>query len=107
MQRAFRVARSLVLDLDQIARERLSEVFQRIERLDALKSELERIVSECSGGRATECRIVEALSRHSGDLHRFATTRAADGGCVVWTLSRLTPTNIGAGATRRHRFQTF
>ncbi len=52
-------------EIDRIAREHLSEVFQRIERLDALKSELERIVSECSGGRATQCRIVEALSHHA------------------------------------------
>lgn len=51
----------------EIARKHLNEVNQRIARLLALKSELERMVEVCSGGRIADCRIIETLADHSHD----------------------------------------
>jgi DNA-binding transcriptional MerR regulator len=45
-----------------IARARLGEVEQRIDILSALRSELERMISECALGRVAECRVIEALT---------------------------------------------
>lgn len=50
---------------DAIARGQLDSVIQRIERLQALKSELERMIAECTGGRVAECRVIEVLSDHA------------------------------------------
>ena len=50
---------------DAIARGQLDSVIRRIERLQALKSELERMVAECTGGRVAECRVIEVLSDHA------------------------------------------
>lgn len=50
---------------DSIARQQLHQVNRRIERLAALKSELERMVTECTGGRIAECRVIEVLKDHS------------------------------------------
>ena len=50
---------------DTIARAQLHQVNRRIERLRALKSELERMVAECNGGRIAECRVIEVLKDHS------------------------------------------
>ena len=47
---------------DAIARAQLIEVEQRIERLQALKLELQRMIEQCSGGRIANCRVLEALS---------------------------------------------
>jgi Cu(I)-responsive transcriptional regulator len=51
-------------DADRIARRHLAEVDIRIEQLSALKTELARIVRSCAGGRASECRVIEALADH-------------------------------------------
>ncbi len=50
---------------DAIARAQLAEVDNRLARLAALRSELERMVAQCAGGRIAECRIIEALGGHS------------------------------------------
>lgn len=49
---------------DAIAREQLTHVEQRIGRLFSLKIELERMVEQCSGGRISDCRVIEVLGNH-------------------------------------------
>lgn len=49
---------------DSIARTQLMEVEQRIERLTALKTELERMIAQCSGGHIADCRVIESLGDH-------------------------------------------
>jgi DNA-binding transcriptional MerR regulator len=51
--------------VDGIARAQLHQVMRRIERLHALKGELECMIDECGQGRISECRIMEVLSDHS------------------------------------------
>lgn len=52
-------------DADAIARRQLAHVEQRIRRLQSLKAELERMILQCSGGRISNCRVIESLSDHS------------------------------------------
>lgn len=64
---------------DAIARTQLREVEQRIERLQALKLELHRMIDQCSGGRIADCRVIEALSDHAlciSGSHRIAPPNA-------------------------------
>lgn len=49
---------------DAIARERLIDVENRIARLTALKSELQRMLEGCAHGRVDECRVIEILGNH-------------------------------------------
>jgi DNA-binding transcriptional MerR regulator len=46
----------------RIAKAQLTEVDQRMARLTALRSELERMIAACDGGRVEQCRIIEALA---------------------------------------------
>lgn len=48
-----------------IARTHLDDVKRRITRLTVLKSELERMITACDGGRVEQCRIIEILADHS------------------------------------------
>lgn len=48
--------------VDAIAREHLSEVERKIQDLQALRRELDSILSQCGCGTIAECRIIEALS---------------------------------------------
>jgi len=50
--------------VSDLARARLAEVNLRIERLNALKGELESMIDKCEGGRVAQCRIIEALADH-------------------------------------------
>lgn len=50
---------------DSIARTQLAQVEQRIARLTSLKSELERMITQCQGGPVADCRVIEVLSDHS------------------------------------------
>jgi DNA-binding transcriptional MerR regulator len=50
---------------DAIAKARLAEVEHRIASLTALRSELERMVTECACGRVAECRVIETLADHT------------------------------------------
>jgi len=56
-------------EIDQIAREHLRDVESRIERLQSLRAELERMISECTANRVAECRVIEVLSNHELCLH--------------------------------------
>jgi DNA-binding transcriptional MerR regulator len=51
--------------VDSIARAQLVDVERRIGRLRVLKTELERMIAQCGGGRVAECRIIEVLADHS------------------------------------------
>ena len=52
-------------DADRIARHHLAEVDRRLDSLTALKSELERMIRDCRGGRIADCRVIEVLSDHN------------------------------------------
>ncbi len=47
---------------DTIARARLEEVESRIARLEALKTELTRMIAQCAHGTAGDCRVIEVLA---------------------------------------------
>lgn len=49
---------------DSIARQHLDDVRDKIARLQALETELDRMVSGCPGDRDSHCRIIEVLSDH-------------------------------------------
>ncbi len=53
------------LEADAIARRQLKQVEQRLARLEALRTELQRMVQECSGGQTADCRVLEVLRDHS------------------------------------------
>ena len=46
----------------RIATRHLQEIKERIERLSALKAELERMIEACRGRKTSECRILETLA---------------------------------------------
>lgn len=50
--------------VDAIAQRRLVEVEDRIRRLEALRTELKRLISHGEHGTVADCRIIEALSGH-------------------------------------------
>lgn len=52
-------------EVDAIARRQLKQVEQRLARLEALQTELKRMVHECSGGTTADCRVLEVLRDHS------------------------------------------
>lgn len=52
-------------EVDAIARRQLKQVEQRLARLEALRTELKRMVHECSGGQTADCRVLEVLRDHS------------------------------------------
>ncbi|MEO5619631.1 MAG: helix-turn-helix domain-containing protein [Cypionkella sp.] len=51
-------------EVDAIARAQLGAVEGRIARLQALKTELERMLDHCAGGRIADCRVIEVLGNH-------------------------------------------
>ena len=51
--------------VDQLARGHLRAVERKIEQLEQLRQELNRMLSQCRGGRIADCRILEALSDRS------------------------------------------
>ncbi|NIY73921.1 helix-turn-helix domain-containing protein [Marivivens donghaensis] len=52
-------------EADVIATRQLKLIEQRIARLEALRAELSRMVAQCHGGPAGECRVIEVLRDHS------------------------------------------
>lgn len=52
-------------EADAIAKRQLVQVERRIARLEALRTELSRMVEECRGGRTANCRVLEVLRDHS------------------------------------------
>lgn len=65
---------------DEIARQQLQLVREKIARLTQLAEELERIVASCSGERIADCRVMEVLADHShcdhGDVRSNIRSRA-------------------------------
>ncbi len=51
-------------EVDQIARAHLREVESRLERLQSLRDELRRMISQCEADRVSGCRIIEVLADH-------------------------------------------
>ena len=58
-------------EVDAIARDHLAAVEARIERLTALKQELERMVRLCGHGKVGDCRVIDSLAdyKHDHCLH--------------------------------------
>lgn len=56
-------------DVDIIARSHLAEIDEKIARLTALRSEVQRMVEEGEHGRVAECRVIEVLADHTACLH--------------------------------------
>jgi DNA-binding transcriptional MerR regulator len=52
-------------EADSIARRQLKQVELRMDRLKALRSELKRMIHECSGGNLADCKVLEVLRDHS------------------------------------------
>lgn len=52
-------------DANSIARAQLAAVRERIGRLQALETELQRISDLCAGGHVGDCRVIEALADHA------------------------------------------
>ncbi|MBL3607567.1 MerR family transcriptional regulator [Rhodovulum sulfidophilum] len=50
---------------DAVARRQLTAVEARLARLTALKTELERMIEQCAGGSAAECRVLESIGDHA------------------------------------------
>jgi DNA-binding transcriptional MerR regulator len=59
-------------DADAIARARLEEVERRISSLQALKTELARMLDQCASGRIADCRVIETLADASHSHGRLA-----------------------------------
>ncbi|RVB77441.1 MULTISPECIES: helix-turn-helix domain-containing protein [unclassified Mesorhizobium] len=59
---------------DRIAKARLAEVEERIASLNALRTELQRMVEECASGRVAECRVIETLADSSHGHGRLVET---------------------------------
>ncbi len=65
-------------DVDAIARGHLVDIQSRIRRLNALKSEISRMIKQCAKGRIANCRVIEVLANHEHCAHHDQTvpTRA-------------------------------
>lgn len=57
-------------DADSIARQRLHEIDSKLERLQALRVEIQGMVDACSSGRVATCGVIGALSEKSIDSGR-------------------------------------
>ncbi len=55
--------------VDAIAQRHLAEIQSRIRRLNALKSEISRMIDQCAQGKVANCRIIEVLGHHEYCLH--------------------------------------
>jgi Cu(I)-responsive transcriptional regulator len=56
--------------VDALAREHLQGITSRIERLNALKTEVEQMLKACAKGRIAKCRVIDVLSHHEHCLHK-------------------------------------
>jgi DNA-binding transcriptional MerR regulator len=55
--------------VDALARQHLQAITSRIERLEALRGELEQTIKACAKGRIADCRVIDSLSRHEHCAH--------------------------------------
>lgn len=53
------------VEADEIATRHLEAVEAKVQRLLKLRGELERLVTQCRGGQAADCRILAALGDHA------------------------------------------
>ena len=53
------------IEVDIIARNHLREIKQKIKSLTVLKSELNRMISNCEGATVSDCRIIKVLADHN------------------------------------------
>ncbi|TCK09121.1 MerR family transcriptional regulator [Marinobacterium mangrovicola] len=63
--------------VDEIARNQLNAVKQRIEQLNLLKDELERMLEHCEMETVSDCRVIQVLSDHSKCGHEHSLTSTA------------------------------
>ena len=55
--------------VDALARAHLQAIVSRIERLTALKAEVEGMIKACAKGKTAKCRVIDVLSHHEHCLH--------------------------------------
>jgi DNA-binding transcriptional MerR regulator len=55
--------------VDALARAHLQAIVSRIERLTALKAEVESMIKACEKGKIAKCRVIDVLSHHEHCLH--------------------------------------
>ncbi len=55
--------------VDSIASRHLAGVEERIQRLQSLREELQRMILECGHGRVCECRVLQVLGDHQECAH--------------------------------------
>ena len=55
--------------VDALARAHLQAIVSRIERLTALKTEVESMIKACARGKIAKCRVIDVLSHHEHCLH--------------------------------------
>jgi DNA-binding transcriptional MerR regulator len=55
--------------VDALARAHLQAIVSRIERLTALKAEVEGMIKACAKGKIAKCRVIDVLSHHEHCLH--------------------------------------
>lgn len=51
-------------EADVIARAHLAEIDDKIQRLTALRGEVQRMVEQCTQGQIKDCRVIEVLADH-------------------------------------------
>ncbi|MGU3541390.1 MerR family transcriptional regulator [Methylobacterium sp. A52T] len=56
-------------EADAVARKHLSDIDDRLARLNGLRQEVQAMLDQCSGGPVRECRIIEVLADHGECLH--------------------------------------
>jgi DNA-binding transcriptional MerR regulator len=53
--------------VDAITRRHILEIEQRIERLSALRAELEHVLAQCARGKIADCNILDSLARRAAN----------------------------------------
>jgi DNA-binding transcriptional MerR regulator len=53
--------------VDIIARRHVDEITLRIQRLSALRSELQRVLDTCASGRIGDCHVLQSIADRSGE----------------------------------------
>jgi DNA-binding transcriptional MerR regulator len=56
-------------EVDAIARRHLTDIDDRLARLNGLRAEIHTMLEQCAQGHVRECRIIEVLADHRECLH--------------------------------------
>lgn len=56
-------------EADSLARAHLADIDSKIARLQAMRDEVGRMISECAQDRICRCRVIEILANHDQCLH--------------------------------------